>query len=226
MSPARRAKASAPVSLGQSISVEPSLTKVKRISGCASAIRLIISAIACASARSVLRNFKRAGVAKKRSATSTRVPCIIATGFTSPLRPASTVRVDPVAASFMREAIVKRATAPIDGSASPRKPNVAIAKRLPSGIFEVAWRSTASARSFSLMPIPSSTTRMRSRPPDVITISMWRAWASIAFSTSSLTAEAGRSTTSPAAMRSISTGSSLRTDINTSGAARIAHSSP
>ena len=40
-----------------------------------------------------------------------------------------------------------RATAAIEGSASPRKPSVAIWVRSPSGILEVAWRSTASARS-------------------------------------------------------------------------------
>ena len=42
--------------------------------------------------------------------------------------------------------------------------------------------------------------------------SMVRAPASMAFSTSSFTAEAGRSTTSPAAMRSTSTGSRRRTE--------------
>ena len=40
-----------------------------------------------------------------------------------------------------------RDTDAIDGSASPRNPSVAILVRSPSGIFDVAWRSTASARS-------------------------------------------------------------------------------
>ena len=39
------------------------------------------------------------------------------------------------------------ATAPIEGSASPRKPSVRIRSRSSSSSFEVAWRSTASARS-------------------------------------------------------------------------------
>jgi hypothetical protein len=39
-------------------------------------------------------------------------------------------------------AIESRETAPIDGSASPRKPNVSIASRSSSGSLEVAWRST------------------------------------------------------------------------------------
>src|SRR5438067_2021147 len=56
---------------------------------------------------------------------------------------------------------------------------------------------TASSR---LMPEPSSLTRMLLRPPSSIAMSIVVAPASIAFSTSSLTIEAGRSTTSPAAI--------------------------
>ena len=41
--------------------------------------------------------------------------------------------------------ISSRDTEAIDGSASPRKPKVRMAVRSPSGIFEVAWRSTESA---------------------------------------------------------------------------------
>ena len=41
--------------------------------------------------------------------------------------------------------MVSLATAPIDGSASPRKPSVMIADKSSSASFEVAWRSTASA---------------------------------------------------------------------------------
>ena len=37
-----------------------------------------------------------------------------------------------------------RATAPIEGKASPRKPSVRMSSRSSSGNFEVAWRSTAS----------------------------------------------------------------------------------
>ena len=39
------------------------------------------------------------------------------------------------------------ATAPIEGSASPRNPSVRIRNRSSSSSLEVAWRSTASARS-------------------------------------------------------------------------------
>ena len=107
--------------------------------------------------------------------------------------------------------MTSRATEPIEGSASPRKPSVPMAKRSPSGSLEVAWRSTASARSSGVMPAPSSTTRISSRPPAAMVTAMARAPASMAFSTSSLTAAAGRSITSPAAMRSTRTGSRRRT---------------
>ena len=53
------------------------------------------------------------------------------------------------------------------------------------------------------MPEPSSVTRISDRPPAAVTTSMRRAPASIAFSTNSLTTLAGRSITSPAAMRLI-----------------------
>ncbi|MFC4480348.1 hypothetical protein, partial [Flavobacterium chungangensis] len=45
-----------------------------------------------------------------------------------------------------RVVIDRRATAPMDGSASPRKPRVAMAKRSPVGSLEVAWRSTVAFR--------------------------------------------------------------------------------
>ena len=63
------------------------------------------------------------------------------------------------------------------------------------------------------MPVPSSVTRISRRPPPSVTISMRRAPASSAFSTSSLTTLAGRSTTSPAAMRLTMPSESWRTGI-------------
>ena len=91
--------------------------------------------------------------------------------------------------------------APIEGSASPRKPSVAMLKRSSPASLEVACRSTASARSAAPMPSPSSVTRMSESPPAAVTTSISRAPASSAFSTSSLTTLPGRSITSPAAMR-------------------------
>jgi hypothetical protein len=66
---------------------------------------------------------------------------------------------------------------------------------------DVAWRSSASAISSGAMPQPSSVTSIRDKPPSASETAIRVAPASIAFSTISLSAEAGRSTTSPAAMR-------------------------
>jgi hypothetical protein len=97
--------------------------------------------------------------------------------------------------------ICKRPAAPIDGSASPRKPSVVIRTRLSSVSFEVAWRSTHSAISSPDMPMPLSVTSSRSMPPPSRHTAIRVAPASSAFSTSSLVAAAGRSMTSPAAIR-------------------------
>src|SRR4051812_3432882 len=67
-------------------------------------------------------------------------------------------------------------------------------------IFEVAWRSKASTASSRVIPQPSSETRRRRRPPASTSTSTRSAPASIEFSTNSFATEAGRSTTSPAAI--------------------------
>ena len=69
-----------------------------------------------------------------------------------------------------------------------------------SVIFDVAWRWSAMSTSAPVMPVPSSVTRMSCRPASFSSTVMTRPPASIAFSTSSLTTDAGRSTTSPAAI--------------------------
>src|SRR5262249_28446950 len=67
-------------------------------------------------------------------------------------------------------------------------------------ILLVAWRSKARIASSRDIPSPSSLTRINRRPPDSTATSIRRAPASIEFSISSLTMDAGRSTTSPAAI--------------------------
>src|SRR5579883_1434406 len=129
----------------------------KATSGWAMARRLTTSTACCSSVRSALRNLSRAGVAKKRSRTSTRVPGGCAAGWGAPLRPPSTARLQASAAPRRRLVSVRRLTAPIEGSASPRKPRVAMRVRSSSGSLEVAWRSTASANSPGSIPPPSST---------------------------------------------------------------------
>jgi len=67
-------------------------------------------------------------------------------------------------------------------------------------IFEVACRVSASSISSADMPHPLSLTRMSWRPASLSSITTLCARASMAFSASSFTTEAGRSTTSPAAI--------------------------
>ena len=96
-----------------------------------------------------------------------------------------------------------RAMDAMDESASPRKPSVEIPSRSSSvRILLVANRSNARGASARDIPPPSSETRMRDRPPSRISTLMAVAPASRLFSISSLTTDAGRSTTSPAAIRS------------------------
>ncbi len=89
----------------------------------------------------------------------------------------------------------------MEGRASPRKPRVVIAARSSARrILLVAWRAKASRASSAVIPSPSSSTRMDALPPSSTATFTRRAPASSAFSTSSLTTDAGRSTTSPAAI--------------------------
>ena len=93
-------------------------------------------------------------------------------------------------------------------SASPRKPRVPMASRSYSlRILLVAWRRKAVSASPAAMPQPSSVTRIRVMPPCWTSTVTVAAAASMAFSMSSLTTDAGRSTTSPAAIRSATWGS-------------------
>src|ERR671934_63621 len=97
--------------------------------------------------------------------------------------------------------ITTRATAAIEASASPRKPMVDTASRSARcAILLVACRASASGRSSRAMPSPSSSTCTRRTPPSSSVTLMARAPASTLFSSSSLSTEAGRSTTSPAAI--------------------------
>src|SRR5579859_6636844 len=146
-------------------------------------------------------NFRRAGVLKKRSRTAIVVPCgPPASSTASTLPPAISMRV-PVVSSGGRVTSSSREIDAIDGSASPRKPSVAIDSRSSlERIFEVACSSKASSASSRTMPQPSSVTRISLRPPASTSTRMRVAPASSAFSSSSLTTDAGRSTTSPAAI--------------------------
>ena len=84
---------------------------------------------------------------------------------------------------------------------SPRKPMVTtVSRSCRSRILLVAWRRRATGSSSRGMPMPSSSTEIRRTPPASRRSVTWVAPASSALSTSSRTTEAGRSTTSPAAI--------------------------
>jgi hypothetical protein len=154
-----------------------------------------------ASATSDLRNLRRAGRLKNRSATSMQVPSLVPISRADAILPPS-IRISvPLCAPRARVRRTKCDTDAMLGSASPRNPSVRIAPR-SSGvlILLVACRSTASCASSASIPSPSSSTRISFLPPSSIVTVMRVAAASSAFSTSSFTTDAGRSTTSPAAI--------------------------
>ena len=93
------------------------------------------------------------------------------------------------------------ATAAMDASASPRNPIVVSEnKSVDCWIFDVACRSNARRASVALMPFPLSMTCMDVRPAPLIMTFIMVASASIEFSTSSFTTDAGRCMTSSAAI--------------------------
>ena len=146
------------------------------------------------------RNFRRAGTLKKSERTSTCVPGASPPSRTMSILPPFTMISVPASAFGSRVVNRKRDTLAMLGSASPRNPNVLTACRSAAErILLVAWRSSERSASSRSIPHPSSTTRTSEIPPRRIKISILRAQASMLFSISSFTTEAGRSTTSPAA---------------------------
>ena len=135
------------------------------------------------------------------SATLTVVPAGNPAGFTpSSLPPANSTRV-PSGSDSSRVSSKSRETAAMDGSASPRKPRVAMERRSSAVLsLLVAWRSNASSASSWVIPWPSSVTRIMRFPPCSTSMRTVLPPASSAFSSSSFTTDAGRSTTSPAAI--------------------------
>ena len=119
---------------------------------------------------------------------------------TSRTFPPSTKISVPATESFSRVTKRNRETLAILGTASPRKPRVMIVAKSPTvRNLLVAWRSRDRSASSRDIPHPSSLTRINAAPPRSMSTRISRAPASMLFSTSSLTTEAGRSTTSPAA---------------------------
>ena len=135
-----------------------------------------------------------------------RVPGVPAAGCTP-----SRLIAQSSAASSVRLVMVTSATESMLARASPRNPKLATLSRSVSvRILLVACRLSARGKSSLAMPQPLSATTMRLMPPSSRRTSMSSAPASREFSTSSLTTEAGRSITSPAAIWLISRSDSSR----------------
>ena len=110
--------------------------------------------------------------------------------------------------SFVLVIISTWETAAMLESASPRNPRDPICTRSSTErILLVECRKNALGTSDASMPQPLSAMRIIEMPPSSISVTMAVAPASMAFSTSSFTTDAGRSITSPAAILSIVTGS-------------------
>ena len=185
----------------------PSLMKRSEMSGLPSAQRSAAERQAEVSVRSDFKNLSRAGVLKKRSRTLIVVPSGQPQGSIISMSPASTLMRTPSLAPRLRVVSSMCETAEIAASASPRKPKVPMASSPRSFCsLLVAWRRKQTPASSGSMPLPSSVTRMSDVPPPRISTVTFFAPASKAFSHSSLMTEAGRSTTSPAAMRSATWG--------------------
>ena len=104
---------------------------------------------------------------------------------------------------------VSSETAAIEGRASPRKRRVVMLRSLAAvRSFEVACLEKGVSTWWPGMPVPLSWTLMDLAPPCSMDTVICVAPASMAFSTSSLTTEAGRSTTSPAAICAATVGGS------------------
>ena len=185
---------------GKSSTRLPPDCNTKCTSGNARAALTTTSATAADCALSPFWNFRRAGTLKNRSSTLTAVPRGQASGRV-PSRPFSASMRIPTSSSDRRVTRLNRDTEAMEGRASPRKPIVRITSRSEAvAILLVAWRCSATPASSAPIPPPSSTTRIRPRPPRSDSTTIRAAPASMAFSTSSLTTEAGFSTTSPAAI--------------------------
>ena len=144
---------------------------------------------------------RRAGTFQNRSLTSITVPGDIAAGRTAVRWSPLCSTTAPPSAACVRLLRANRLTLAIDASASPRKPSVSIAARSWAvASLLVACAVSASSSSSSAMPQPSSAMRISLTPPSSTTMSIRVAPASMQFSISSFTTDAGRSITSPAAI--------------------------
>ena len=179
----------------------PSDVSEKATRGFASARPVRVSLTARVSGATDFKNFTRTGALKNKSRTSTVVPGCRGNSSTVAIRPPLILTRVPASPTPAHVSSVTRATDAIEGSASPRKPNVfTVTRSAAATILLVACRSKQRRASSRPIPEPSSLTRMRRLPPRSTATATRVAPASSAFSTSSFTTDAGRSTASPAAI--------------------------
>ena len=115
--------------------------------------------------------------------------------------PPSATTSCPISCSFVLDLIVTLAIAAILAKASPLNPiDLTVSKSVAVLILLVACLSKAISISSGIIPFPLSVTRIYEIPPFLISTQIFVAPASIEFSTSSFTTEAGLSITSPAAI--------------------------
>src|SRR5437773_553402 len=188
---------------GVSITRRPSTSRLKAMVGLPRASSPTSRLITAFSVAGCFRNFRRAGVLKNNRSTVSRVPAEQPAGSAVSNSPPWMRTRNPPPPSRLRLTASTSATAAMLASASPRKPRVRIERKSSSArSLLVACRANASGTSTGCMPWPSSTTSLKPWPAASTRTSIRAAPASIAFSVSSLTTAAGRSTTSPAAMPS------------------------
>ena len=177
---------------------------VKPARGQDSAMRRKASSQWAYSVASDFRNLRRAGVLKYRSRTSTVVPAARAAGSGEDRCGPSALIAHACFSPWVPWCLlisVRRDTAAMLASASPRNPRLPTRSSSSSvAILLVACRASASGNSSRTMPPPLSLTLSNCVPPAARCTAMWVAPASRLFSRSSFNAEAGRSTTSPAAI--------------------------
>ena len=155
--------------------------------------------ISPSSERGVLKNFSLAGVLKNKFLTVITVPISPADSSISETSPPSTNILYAQSCSNVFETMLNFETDAILANASPLKPSVLIESRsFTVLILLVACGKIALDKSSFSIPEPLSIISINEIPPFSILISILVAFASIAFSTNSLTTENGRSTTSPA----------------------------
>ena len=136
-----------------------------------------------ASVLSVLRNFRRAGTALNKWATSTRVPWGMPQSRTCISFPPLINNSVPFRACGVRVLKWNRDTLAMEGRASPRNPKVSMLSRSSASLtLLVACLSMASRASSGLIPEPLSSIRTRERPPFLNSISTLVAAASRLFS--------------------------------------------